>query len=253
MQFRALAAAAALAVTAVAAPVNAQENEAPKDTTKGAYVSVGVGGNWASDPSWSFADTGTFSGLRWTENNNGTADLGGGISVSPALGYDFGNNIRAELSYTYNAVSIGQSTVNASGTIGGFAYSGSGNINTTGTLSANSVLVSGYYDIPTKSKFTPYVGAGIGWTGVSVPAQNVSATVTVNGERLTLPVEGDGGSGSAFGYQAKIGVSYLVAKEADVFVEGVYQGNTSVTIARSTYGSINDFGVRAGVRYRFGK
>jgi len=253
MQFRALAAAAALAVTAVAAPVNAQENEAPKDTTKGAYVSVGVGGNWASDPSWSFADTGTFFGLPWTENNNGTADLGGGISVSPALGYDFGNNIRAELSYTYNAVSIGQSTVNASGTIGGFAYSGSGNINTTGTLSANSVLVSGYYDIPTKSKFTPYVGAGIGWTGVSVPAQNVSATVTVNGERLTLPVEGDGGSGSAFGYQAKIGVSYLVAKEADVFVEGVYQGNTSVTIARSTYGSINDFGVRAGVRYRFGK
>ena len=56
MQFRTLAAAAALAVTAAVSPVNAQENEAPKDTTKGAYVSVGVGGNWASDPSWSFAD-----------------------------------------------------------------------------------------------------------------------------------------------------------------------------------------------------
>ena len=253
MQFRALAAAAALAVTAVASPVNAQENEAPKDTTKGAYVSVGVGGNWASNPSWSFADSGTFAGSTWTENNNGTVGLGGGISVSPALGYDFGNNIRAELSYTYNAASIGQSTVNGSGTFLGTNYTANGTINSTGTLSTNSVLVSGYYDIPTKSKFTPYVGAGIGWTGVSVPVQNVSATVTIDGDRYTLPVEGDGGSGGAFGYQAKIGVSYLAAQQADVFVEGVYQGNTSVTIGRSTYGSINDFGVRAGVRYRFGK
>ena len=253
MQFRALAAAAALAVTAVAAPVNAQENDAPKDTTKGVYVSVGVGGNWASSPTWSFAESGTYAGYSFTENNNGTVDLGGGISVSPALGYDFGNNIRAELSYTYNAASIGQSTANASGTFGSSSWTANGTINSTGTVSTNSVLVSGYYDIPTKSKFTPYVGAGIGWTGVSVPAQNVAATVTVDGTSYTLPVEGDGGSGSAFGYQAKIGVSYLVAKEADVFVEGVYQGNTSVTIARSTYGSINDFGVRAGVRYRFGK
>ena len=254
MQFRALAAAAALAVTDVASPVNAQENEAPKDTTKGAYVSVGVGGNWASDPTWSSADSGTVGGLSFTENNNGKVDLGGGISVSPAIGYDFGNNIRAELSYTYNALSIGQSTVNASGTIAGFPYSANGTINTTGTLSTNSVLVSGYYDIPTKSKFTPYVGAGIGWTGVSLPSQNVSTTVNYDdGIRETFPVEVDGGSGSAFGYQAKIGVSYLAAQQADVFVEGVYQGNTSVTIARSTYGSINDFGVRAGVRYRFGK
>lgn len=254
MQFRALAAAAALAVTAAVSPVNAQENEAPKDTTKGAYVSVGVGGNWASNPTWSYAESGTVEGINYTENNNGTVDLGGGISVSPAIGYDFGNNIRAELSYTYNALSIGQSTVNASGTIEGFPYSANGTINSTGTLSTNSVLVSGYYDIPTKSKFTPYVGAGIGWTGVSVPSQNVSGTVTFDdGTRATLPVQGDGGSASAFGYQAKIGVSYLVAKEADVFVEGVYQGNTSVTIGTSTYGSINDFGVRAGVRYRFGK
>jgi opacity protein-like surface antigen len=66
-------------------------------------------------------------------------------------------------------------------------------------------------------------------------------------------VEGQGGSGSAFGYQAKIGVSYMAAEQADVFLEGIYQGNTSVTVGKSTYGSLNDFGVRAGLRYRFGK
>ena len=253
MKLRLLFAAAAASAVAFAAPVRAQEESAPKDTTKGAYISVGVGGNWASNPTWSYADNGTILGLPWTENNNGSVGLGGGVSVSPAIGYDFGNNIRAELSYTYNAASIGQSTINASGTVGTWAYSGSGTLATTGTVSTNSVLVSGYYDIPTKSKFTPYVGAGIGWTGVSVPAQNVSATGTVNGASVTLPVEGEGGSGSAFGYQAKIGVSYMVAQPTDVFVEGIYQGNTSVNIGKSTYGSLNNFGVRAGVRYRFGK
>ena len=253
MKLRLLFAAATASAVAFAAPVRAQEESAPKDTTKGAYVSVGVGGNWASNPTWSFADNGTAFGLPWTENNNGTVGLGGGVSVSPAIGYDFGNSVRAELSYTYNAASIGQSTANASGTWGGFSYSGSGNLATTGTVSTNSVLASAYYDIPTKSKFTPYVGGGIGWTGVSVPAQNVSFTGTINGETVTLPSEGQGGSASAFGYQAKIGVSYLAAEQADVFLEGVYQGNTSVTIGKSSYGSINNFGVRAGLRYRFGK
>lgn len=254
MAARSFAAVAALATFVVASPVSAQDEEsAPKDTTKGAYVSVGVGGNWASNPSWSYADNGTLYGLAYTENNNGTVGLGGGISVSPAIGYDFGNSVRAELSYTYNAASIGQSTANASGTWGGFSYSGSGNLATTGTVSTNSVLASAYYDIPTKSKFTPYVGGGIGWTGVSVPAQNVSFTGTINGETVTIPSEGQGGSASAFGYQAKVGVSYLAAEQADVFVEGVYQGNTSVTIGKSSYGSINNFGVRAGLRYRFGK
>ena len=253
MKLRLLFAAATASAVAFAAPVRAQEESAPKDATKGAYVSVGVGGNWASNPTWSFADSGTYAGYAWTENNNGTASLGGGVSVSPAIGYDFGNNIRAELSYTYNAVSIGDSTGNGAGTFAGDTYTYTGTIKSTGTLSTNSVFVSGYYDIPTKSKFTPYVGGGIGWTGVSVPAQNVLATVTYDGTSYSVPVEGDGGSGSAFGYQAKIGVSYLAAEQADLFLEGIYQGNASVKVGCTTYGSINDFGVRAGLRYRFGK
>jgi hypothetical protein len=41
-----------------------------------------------------------------------------------------------------------------------------------------------------------------------------------------------GGAGNTFGYQAKIGVSYLASQGADLFVEGNYQGN-----ARASFGA----------------
>jgi opacity protein-like surface antigen len=63
-----------------------------------------------------------------------------------------------------------------------------------------------------------------------------------------------GGSGGAFGYQAKIGLSYLASRSTDLFVEGNYFGNTSVDLGNgTTFGSFNSFGVKAGFRYRFGK
>jgi opacity protein-like surface antigen len=114
-------------------------------------------------------------------------------------------------------------------------------------------MLSGYYDIQTKTKFTPYVGAGIGYTSVTLPSQNrVTGTYTVNGNSGTGWIDYGGGSGSAFGYQAKVGVSYAVSKPADVYVEGTYQGNTGTTINNLNLSALNLFGVRAGLRYRFG-
>jgi opacity protein-like surface antigen len=239
------------AATLFAGQVSAQEAKS-QDQTKGAYVTVGVGGNWASDPSISYSESGRIGSLNYTETTNGNVDLGGGVSVSAGVGYDFGNNLRAELSYTYNALSIGSTTGTDTLSIAGGSFTGIGSISTSGTASTNSVLVSGYYDIPTKSKWTPYVGGGIGWTSVSFPGQNVTASGCVSGFCGSLPVFIPGGSGNAFGYQAKLGVSYLTSKRSDLFVEGIYQGNTSVTINNTSIGALNDFGVRAGVRYRFG-
>jgi opacity protein-like surface antigen len=93
------------------------------------------------------------------------------------------------------------------------------------------------------------VGAGIGYTGVSIPTMGASATINgVAVNNLTV----DGGSGSAFGYQAKLGVSYAVSKPADVFAEAIYQGSTGVTINEVSFGALNAFSVRAGARFRFG-
>jgi opacity protein-like surface antigen len=78
------------------------------------------------------------------------------------------------------------------------------------------------------------------------------ASLTLNGVGGSYATTVEGGSASAFGYMAKVGVSYAVAKPADVFVEGIYQGNTGVTLSEVNFGALNSFSARAGVRYRFG-
>ena len=108
------------------------------------------------------------------------------------------------------------------------------------------------YDFPTKSRFRPYVGAGLGWTNISLPALTFAGTLQTQGAGTDFRAEASGGNASAFGYQAKLGISYLASRSTDLYLEGTYQGNTSVTIGGAEIGALNQFGVRAGLRYRFG-
>jgi len=242
-------------LTAFGEPAFAQEKSAPKDTTKGFYVTAGVGGGWSSSPSASYTESGSILGVNYRGSLNGTQSLGGGVAAEAGIGYDFGNNIRGEVTYVLNTFAVGSHSASGNLALSG-AVTGNIPINTTvdpsGNVSTNSVFVSGYYDIPTKSKFTPYFGAGLGWTSVNVPSMPFSARATAAGVTTNVTGNTDSGSASAFGYLAKIGVSYAVAKPADIYVEGIYQGNTAVNITNVDVGALNTFSARAGVRYRFG-
>ena len=250
-------------LASLSAPALAQDEASPRANSKGPYVTAGVGGSWGSSPSTSYSSSGsaTLSGTRYNYNatENGTQSLGGGIAADAGLGYDFGNNIRGELTYVLNNYAIGTAAINGNiawsggGTSGNIPYSVNGSAS--GNINTNSVFVSGYYDLKpksSKSKWTPYVGGGLGWTSVTVPTVPYSATVNINGNSYGYTGTSSGGSASAFGYMAKLGVSYAVSKPADLFAEGVYQGNTSVNINSVSYGALNSFSVRAGVRFRFG-
>jgi opacity protein-like surface antigen len=146
---------------ALGCPSFAQEASAPKDTTKGAYVTVGVGGSWASSPSANYTEAGSVLGVPYTWTANGSLNLGGGVAAEAGIGYDFGNNIRGEISYVLNNYAIGDLPFSGSLNAAGRRYGFSGTVSPAGNVSTNSVMFSGYYDIPTKSKFTPYLGAGI--------------------------------------------------------------------------------------------
>lgn len=236
-------------LAAIASPVHAQEDASLRANSKGAYVTAGVGGGWASSPSSNYTESGTVIGIPYSATTSGTTSLGGGVAVDAGIGYDFGNSIRGEVTYVLGSYALGGTSFSGNIRAVGQNFPFNGNISSSGNLSTNSVMFSGYYDFKTKSKFTPYIGAGIGWTGVSIPSTPASATIngtTFNNQTV------DGGSGSAFGYQAKIGVSYAVSKPADVFAEAIYQGNTGVTINEVSFGALNAFSARAGVRYRFG-
>jgi opacity protein-like surface antigen len=243
----ALLAVAGLAMTA--APVLAQEGDTTSSKSSGAYVTVGVGGGWASSPSINYSESGSYGGTAYSGTLTGTSGLGGGLALDAGLGYDFGKNIRGEVTYVLGSYAVGTTSYSGNVTAGSTRYGYNGTVRPSGNLSTNSVMFSGYYDFKSKSKFTPYVGGGIGWTSVSIPS--MPASVTVNGSTYDGTVYS--GSASAFGYQAKIGVSYAVSKPADIFAEAIYQGNTGFTINSLDYGPLNAISVRAGARLRFGR
>jgi len=106
-----------------------------------------------------------------------------------------------------------------------------------------SVLASAYWDINLNSRFSPYIGAGLGYSNL---------TMSTAADQFN-PYNGY--SGGAFAYQFKAGLSYLVSRRSDLFAEAVYRGMTSYPVAdnglRYSYGNYNSWGFQLGARYRF--
>jgi opacity protein-like surface antigen len=206
-----------------------------KSHKAGAYATVGLGAAFAQPINWSGG------------NATGSASFGTGFATEVGAGYDFGNNIRAELTYGY--VNQPTNQITASGNINGTSIVGSAPL--AATYNASTFLLSAYYDIPTNSRFSPYLGGGIGLGVDSISAQSV----TLNGNNFAI----QSSTGATFAYQAKVGLSYFVDKKTDLFVEGAYQGNTGYSTTATAGGqnvvvnlaNNNAFGFRAGARIRF--
>lgn len=220
-----LAALALLCPLALATPGLAEE-QVPDP--KGFYATLGLGASWPQDV------TGNTNILGVSAD--GSYSLSGGFAGEIGAGYDFGP-VRAELTYSYNNASLSSISGSVLGINLGSAAINNGSVNT------NSVLASAYVDIPTKSRWVPYVGGGLGYTNVGWGSY--SATV------FGVPVTQSAGSQGVLGYQAKVGLSYLASSNADVFVEGTYQGTTGFSVDQVNYDPINSWGARLGARYRF--
>ena len=202
----------------VAAPALAKPNAVPD--TRGFYATLGIGASWPQSS--------TVSNSSLAVPVNATLNYGGSFSGEAGLGYDFGA-VRTELTYVYDRASI---------------TGASGGNTATGNRNASSVFASAYVDIPTQSRWVPYLGGGIGYTNLSsgtVTASSGGSTVTLNS-----------GNQGLFGYQAKAGVAYIASDSTDVFLEGVYQGAPGYTSSSTTYGPYNSWGARVGFRLRFG-
>lgn len=167
--------------------------------------------------------------------------LDGGFALETGLGYDFGT-VRGELTYIYGNAKLNTLEFTALGTTA-TASSTNGNANT------NSVLASAYVDIPTGSRWVPYLGGGLGYSNIhwdAFTASNNNGTEAFNS-----------GSQGVLGYQGKVGLSYLASKTTDLFVEGTYQGTTGFTVdnviasVSVNYAPLSSWGARIGVRYRF--
>ena len=220
MKLRLLLAAAAASAVAFAAPVSAQEAE-----KTGFYATLSAGAAFPANTTSSFSLLGSNLTGTYTNSSAFQGDLG--------LGFDFGL-VRTEL--TYSALTNNISNAR-------FCISSCVDFATDVNQTLHSGFVSAYVDIPTESRFTPYIGGGIGVTDINTAA----GTVTIGGTQYAVPA----GSSTTFGYQAKLGASYEVNTSTDIFVEGTYKGTQDYYVSYEKFDGFSAFGVNLGARFRF--
>jgi len=194
------------------------------ESVNGWYLTVGAGAIWPGDMNY-WANR---APLMATSQPRGVLQLNGGFSVDGGIGYDFGA-IRTELTYGYSAPSV--ETIVSRDLSRSFSAGGK--------VNKNDIMLSAYWDVLPFSRFTPYIGGGIGYTNLSTPNINI-AGFNLGGANKGL-----------FGYQAKVGLSYAMAYNWDVYAEGTYSGAGGFSTDLADYGSYNDFGAKLGFRYRF--
>ncbi len=188
--------------------------------------------------------TSSFTSADWKAEVNGLDHKGDlkfddGTGWELGLGYDFGR-VRTELSYgnSNNEIKSISAKINE-GTLMGTSVESSAS----GDLKIKNILINGYLDFPLgeQKKLTPYLGAGIGGSKLDID------NITVAGEEL------ESASTWLFGYQAKLGLSYLLNNNVNIFGEGIYSAFSDLGVAGEKYGlgSNSDINYRAGFRLRF--
>ncbi|MBW4613528.1 MAG: porin family protein [Desmonostoc vinosum HA7617-LM4] len=147
-----------------------------------------------------------------------------------AVGYQW-NEARAELEVGYGSFGVNN------------FKSGDVTIPVSGSVSATTVFVNGYWDIPSSSKWRSYIGAGI---GIGFP----EFSELKSGE-ATNPSS----SGTALAVQGKAGIQYEVANKSNVFLELKYQNLGSFSTGsgdnKANIDPINSFGIGVGYRQGF--
>ena len=221
----------------------------------GLYVTAGFGESWESDII-NFRKDETVSaslGVPITYERESVKSLRPAGTGEAGVGYNFGNNFRAEVAYVLKAHAAVSET-----TIGTVYYDGGsltfeGNTEITGTLRKHAFFATLYYDLPTHSRWAPFVGAGLGVARVTSSDMRYDYDVVYStGTRVVGSRTEPGGNGNALAYQAKLGLQYLISGATAVFLTGQYFHLNRIDLGGGTiYEEFQIFGARAGVVYRW--
>ena len=178
------------------------------------YAAVGAGVTFPSDIDVDNLATGVQS----------TATSDTGYILTGALGKYF-NNFRLEGEIFYSRYDADENIVNG-------VVVGSGG----GHLDVTAYMANAYYDIQTNTKFTPYIGAGIGYVNVAVGDET-------------------GRSDQGYAYQFKAGIAYQFNPPVD-FILGYRFFDTEDGNIGTAPNDIDTEGpqshhIEAAIRFRF--
>lgn len=165
------------------------------------------------------SDVGVSTGGR----KQGNQSFSNGFLLNGAVGYQF-EEVRTELEIGTRFFS-GNSFSDPNGR----------KVSSTGNITATSVLINGYYDIPTSSKLRPYIGAGLGLAFTS-------------GDIDIIDI-----GGNSFAYNLKGGIQYEVNYKGNIFAELKYAsiGGYKLKNTNADIDSVNSFGLSIGYRQGF--
>jgi opacity protein-like surface antigen len=154
---------------------------------------------------------------------SGTVEYDTGFGFNVSAGYNFDPvPVRVEFEFGYKTADVDRFEAY------GFSLPADG-----ADIRVLSYMVNGFYDIKTKSAFTPYIGAGLGLLNGEFNDNFSSADDTV------------------FGYQLIVGAAYNVNKNLAIDLSYHFQGaaeDFSVNGQDVSYMSSN---IMAGLRYNF--
>jgi len=168
-------------------------------------------------------------------------DDGGGIQVG--LGYDFGN-VRTDVTYSQTSYDV----TAVSGTKGANSLT-STEITGDKDADVSTLLFNAYWDFENNSKFTPYLGGGIGSSDI----EGVNFTATYRGETSDFNAQ----ERDAFTWKGIFGLNFEVTNDVSLFAEGTY---TEISQFHSLGGSdtihleydpLTAWGGTVGLRYTF--
>ena len=206
-----------IAFTSFSMPVIAGgEGILDEQQKSGIYFSAGVGTTSINDLEGKLSSTIT-----------NTTEVDNGLKYSAGIGYDFGK-FRAELNYRKDALDPSKFSTTVSGTK--TAYSVKGDVNAT-TIATNI-----FYDFENDSKFTPYVGAGVGATKVELDP------FVIDGDDADV-------DDMQTSYNINLGISYEMSQSSDVFIQADYLTVSDMKLGDSEMDDIKTYAVSAGIRY----
>lgn len=193
----------------------------PALAASGMYAGANIGASLLSD----LTSTNAFGS---TETNTNT-----GLAVTGVVGYQFPSlPVRAELELGYTRNSVNQEKVDGI------------SVDANGHASAWSGLVNVLYDIPTGTRFSPYIGAGAGVSRI---------TADVSTDSLLLTDVND--SATVFTYQGKAGVAYALTDSLSLDVGYTYRKSQDPEFVDSAgidfKSEYQTHLLTAGLRYRF--
>ena len=139
------------------------------------------------------------------------------------LGYDFGNDIRTE--FVYDKTSGDISKVNG--------------VASSANIDASTFSASIFKDFSNESKFTPYIGIGLGTTNVDIGTITISGTSFAGSNNNTETITLTAGTGYQFNETSNLFLEINNRKVSDLSVGGV------------EYTGITTLGFNAGIRFLF--